>query len=115
MFDQIHANMLAGFVPGTNDADPNWGKCLQCAAIDRARFKVRPNIARSPQCSACFKQYCYDPENPPSKDALPGRIQNFVDPDPQPSATGFIVRTRYALLGGFIGLVAFIGGLSFFL
>ncbi|KAG1808830.1 hypothetical protein EV424DRAFT_1424372, partial [Suillus variegatus] len=52
------------------------GRCLQCAAIDRA---VTP---RSDICSHCFAQYCYDPNNLPSLSELPGRKFIFVDPDP---------------------------------
>ncbi|KAF6762965.1 phospholipase B [Ephemerocybe angulata] len=113
-FDQVHANLLAGFVPNTNDPDPNWGLCLQCAAIDRARSKVTPNIPRSDKCSACFKQYCYDPANPTSKSQLPNRKLEFVDPDPQGATRlgGFLSKNKFALIGGAVGLIAFIVALT---
>ncbi|TFY82193.1 hypothetical protein EWM64_g1817 [Hericium alpestre] len=34
--DQAHNNTLAGFLPNTTQADPNWPKCLQCAALAAA-------------------------------------------------------------------------------
>ncbi|TEB37562.1 phospholipase B [Coprinellus micaceus] len=108
MFDQIHKNIISGFSPNTNDADPNFGLCLQCAAIDRARFKVTPPIPRSLRCSECFKQYCYDPASPPSKDQLPGRKLNFVDPDPGGSVGGFLQRNKFGIIGGGVAIVVFI-------
>ncbi|EFI28204.1 phospholipase B [Coprinopsis cinerea okayama7 len=113
MFDQIHTNLISGFKPDTNDADPDWGICLQCAAIDRARFKVSPTVERSEKCTECFQRYCYDPQNPPSKSQLPNRKLEFVDPDPQgfDRLGGFFHRNRFALIGGLIGLIVFIAGL----
>ncbi|KAK1221741.1 hypothetical protein PQX77_015440 [Marasmius sp. AFHP31] len=111
MFDQVHNNAISGFVPNTNDADPNFGKCVQCAAIDRARLKVQPNIARSDFCSKCFKQYCYDKQNPPKLSEVPNRKLEFVDPDPQgvDRLSGFLGKNKFKFIGGLIGLVAFIG------
>ncbi|KAF5367448.1 hypothetical protein D9758_003652 [Tetrapyrgos nigripes] len=111
MFDQIHNNTISGFVPNTNDADPNFGKCLQCAAIDRARYKMNPILARSDFCQKCFDQYCFDPQNPPSQDELPNRKFNFVDPDPQglTRLTGFLGKNKGKLIGGLVGLAALIG------
>ncbi|RXW14305.1 hypothetical protein EST38_g11554 [Candolleomyces aberdarensis] len=99
MFDQIHNNLLAGWVPNSNGADPNWGTCLKCAAIDRARLK----------------QYCYDPANPTNKSQLPNRKLEFVDPDPQgiDRLGGFFSRSKFALIGAAIGLVVLIAALTF--
>ncbi|THV07356.1 phospholipase B [Dendrothele bispora CBS 962.96] len=111
-FDQVHNNTLSGFVPNTNNADPNFGVCLQCASVDRARYKVsNPPLARSDVCQKCFDQYCFDPQNPPSKDALPGRKFDFVDPDPQgvDRLTGFLGSNGKKLIGGLVGLVVLIG------
>ncbi|GLB40375.1 putative cytoplasmic phospholipase A2, catalytic subunit [Lyophyllum shimeji] len=114
---QVLNNTISGFTPNANTPDANYGTCLQCAAIDRARLKVTPPIPRSDICSQCFKQYCFDPQNPPSKDELPGRKQVFVDPDPQglTKLGSFFTRNRFALIGGLVGLVlliaAMIGGL----
>ncbi|KAG2150555.1 phospholipase B [Suillus clintonianus] len=73
--NQAFWNTLGGFKPNTTSPDPNWGKCLQCVAIDRAV------TLRSDFCSQCFAQYCYDPNNPPSQSELPGRQFAFVNPD----------------------------------
>jgi lysophospholipase len=73
--NQAFWNTLGGFKPNTTSPDPDWGQCLQCAAIDRAV------TLRSDFCSRCFAQYCYDPNNLPSNSELPGREFVFVDPD----------------------------------
>ncbi|KAF9264260.1 phospholipase B [Marasmius fiardii PR-910] len=111
MFDQVHNNVISGFVPDTNNADPNFGKCLQCAAIDRARLKVQPQIPRSDFCQKCFQQYCFDPQHPPSLSQVPNRKLVFVDPDPQglSQLSGFFAKNKFKLIGGLIGLIAFIG------
>lgn len=110
-FDQVHGNTISGFVPNTNNADPNFGLCLQCAVIDRARFKVQPVPSRSDVCQKCFKQYCFDPQNPPSASELPNRKLAFVDPDPQglTKLSGFFAKNKFKLVGGLVGLVVFIG------
>lgn len=115
MFDQIHKNIISGFVPDTNDADPDFGLCLQCAAIDRARLKVSPFVQRSDKCKECFRRYCFDPAAPPNKSQLPNRKQAFVDPDPQGFTRlgGFFFNNRFALIGGLVGLVVFIAALVF--
>lgn len=74
--NQVFKNTWGGFKPNTTSPDPNWGKCLKCAAIDRAVH------ARSDFCAQCFEQYCYNPTNPPSSTELPGRQLTFVNPDP---------------------------------
>lgn len=113
-FDQVYTNIVSGFTPNSNDPDPNWGKCLQCAAFDRARSKALPPIQRSALCSQCFKQYCFDPANPPSKTELPNRKLTFVDPDPQglSKLELFFGQNKFKFIGGLIGLVAFIVFLS---
>jgi len=79
--EQVHNNTISGFTPNSNAPDPNFGKCLQCAAVDRARMKLDPVVARSDICTQCFTQYCYDPANPPNNSELPNRKLEFVDPD----------------------------------
>lgn len=107
----MFTNTISGFKPNTNDPDPNFATCLQCAAIDRGRLKVSPPIPRSDACTKCFQQYCYDPQNPPSKDVLTGRKLDFVDPDPEGFSKlgGFFSRNKFALIGGLVGLVALLG------
>ncbi|KAJ7783055.1 phospholipase B [Mycena metata] len=108
--DQVHFNTISGFTPNDNTPDPNFGLCLQCAAVDRARTKVTPVVARSSICSQCFQQYCYDPLHPPSQSELPNRKLVFVDPTPQglTKVEGFLGANKFKLLGGLIGLVVFI-------
>ncbi|KAE9401546.1 phospholipase B [Gymnopus androsaceus JB14] len=108
----VYNNTISGFVPNTNDADPNFGKCLQCAAVDRARYKLSPTVFpptlnRSDFCQTCFTQYCFDPENPPSLSEVPNRQQTFVDPDPT-GLVDFLEENETKLIGGVVGLVVFI-------
>jgi len=93
-------------MPKTNSPDPNFGKCLQCAAVDRARYKVNPLLARSSFCTQCFQQYCFDPNNLTSSSALPNRKLNFVNPDPDglSGTLGFLSRNKVPIILGFIGL-----------
>ncbi|KZV70063.1 phospholipase B [Peniophora sp. CONT] len=79
--DQVHNNTVAGFVPNQTGADSNWPRCVQCAAIDRARFKTSPVTPRSQFCQTCFTQYCYNSSSPPSQSELPGRKFDLVTPD----------------------------------
>lgn len=104
-------------MPNTNSPDQNFGECLQCAAIDRARYNVNPPLARSSICTQCFQQYCFDPNNLTSSSALPGRKLNFVDPDPQGIAAvkGFLSRGKVALILSFVGLTLAIAAVSAFL
>jgi lysophospholipase len=119
--DQVHGNTVSGFTPFTNVADAKFGSCMQCAAIDRARFALALAqnasipILRSDMCRACFKQYCYDPANPPSKDALSNRREQFVDPDPQGIARveGFLGRSKIGLIVGCVMLVLVMIGVAF--
>ncbi|KDQ08047.1 hypothetical protein BOTBODRAFT_166340 [Botryobasidium botryosum FD-172 SS1] len=87
--DAAHRTTTSGFVPGEKGADPHWGLCVQCAALDRARYKSSPVIPRSSFCQSCFSQYCYDP----SSSTPPGRVVDrklvFVDPDPQGEPESF--------------------------
>ncbi|KAG6917429.1 hypothetical protein DXG01_002515 [Tephrocybe rancida] len=110
-FNQVHTNTISGFSPNANTPDPNFGSCLQCAAIDRGRLKVTPPIERSAICQQCFQQYCYDPQNPPSRFELPGRKLQFVDPDPEGFGKlgNFFSRNKFALIGGLAGLVVLLG------
>ena len=79
---QSESTAINGFLDGQLGADPEYGTCLQCAAIDRARLKTNPVTPRSDICSSCFKKYCYDPENPPPEGQIVGRRFKFKDPDP---------------------------------
>ncbi|THH05817.1 hypothetical protein EW145_g4517 [Phellinidium pouzarii] len=104
--DQIQAVTRGGFVPNEKGADPNFGNCLQCAAIDRARYKVNPTVPRSSICSQCFQQYCYDQGNPPAASEIVGRTLAFKDPDPQgvSQVEGFLSKNKIALILGLVGL-----------
>jgi len=100
--DQVHTNTISGFTPNSNSPDPNWGKCLQCAAVDRARMQLTPAVARSSICTSCFNQYCYNPSNPPSNSQLPNRKLVFVNPDE--TNESFFKRHEALILGLSIGL-----------
>jgi lysophospholipase len=104
-------------MPNTNSPDPNFGKCMQCVAIDRARYKLNPLLERSSFCAQCFQQYCFDPDNLTSSSELPGRKLGFVDPDPQgvSAISGFLSRSKIALILSFIALLLIVAGLSAFL
>ena len=104
-------------MPNTNSPDVNFGKCMQCVTIDRARYKVNPPLARSSVCTQCFQQYCFDANNQTSASELPGRKLAFVDPDPQGFAavSGFLSRSRVGLILGFIALLLVVAALSAFL
>ncbi|KAJ3725767.1 phospholipase B [Lentinula raphanica] len=80
ILDQAYANTIGGFVPNANTPDPNWGRCLQCAAVDRSRSKASPTIERSAFCATCFSQYCYDPSNLSSSSELPNRKLTYAGP-----------------------------------
>ncbi len=104
-------------MPNTNSPDPNFGKCMQCAAIDRARYKVNPPLTRSSFCTQCFQQYCFDPSNLTSSSDVPGRKLGFVNPDPQgvSAISTFLSRSKVALIISFIALLFVVAGLSTFL
>ncbi|KAF8189182.1 lysophospholipase [Mycena galopus ATCC 62051] len=42
----------------TVDEDPEWGACLACAVVDRAR--ERAGVVRSGVCEGCFARYCWE-------------------------------------------------------
>ncbi|KAH9963851.1 phospholipase B [Russula dissimulans] len=115
--DQVHANTIGGFLPNTNSPDPNFGKCLQCAAIDRARYRASPPIDRSAFCTQCFQQYCFDSNNLTSVSELPGRKLVFVDPTPEgvSAVTSFLSEAKLGLILGFVGLSLVIAAVSTFL
>ena len=104
-------------MPNTNSPDPNFGKCLQCVAIDRALYKIKPPLERSSFCTQCFQQYCFDPNNLTSVSALPNRKLKFVNPDPQgvSAVSSFLSRSKVALILGFLALLFIVAGLSVFL
>ncbi|KAK0463558.1 phospholipase B [Desarmillaria tabescens] len=111
--EQVFSNTIGGFVPSSNSPDSNFGECLQCAAIDRARLKSTPSISRSDVCSKCFKQYCFDPTNPPTKSELSNRKYVFVDPDSQ----SYFQRHKAAIIGGIVGgvvaLIVLVAGIIY--
>jgi lysophospholipase len=115
--DQTQANVIGGFVPKTSSADPNFGKCMQCAAIDRARYKVVPPLSRSSFCTQCFQQYCFNPNNLTSSSELPNRKYEFADPDPDELSTvwQFLSRNKVTIILGFICLFTAIAVLCVFL
>jgi len=115
--DQVHANVIGGFTANTNSPDPNFGKCMQCVAIDRARYKLKPPLERSSICTQCFQQYCFDPNNVTSVSELPGRKLDFVDPDPQgiSAVSGFLSQNKVAFILSFLALLIIVAGLSAFL
>ncbi|KAJ4487748.1 phospholipase B [Lentinula aciculospora] len=80
ILDQTFINTIGGYVPNTNSPDPNWGLCLQCAAIDRSRLKTTRTIDRSSFCTTCFNQYCYNPSNITSSSELPNRNLTYAGP-----------------------------------
>ncbi|KAH9972599.1 phospholipase B [Lactifluus volemus] len=115
--DQVYANAIGGFVPNTNIPDPNFGRCLQCAAIDRARYRINPPLARSDFCTQCFTQYCFDPNNPSSSSELPGRVLAFENPDPQglSALSSFLSRGKVGLIVGFLFAALVIAAICTFL
>ncbi|KAI9569636.1 phospholipase B [Boletus coccyginus] len=109
-------NTLGGFKPNTTSPDPSWGKCLQCAALDRARLKLTPPPQRSNTCAQCFLQYCYDPSNPPSASALPNRDYVYSNPDPGgvDKVEAFLDQNEGAIIGGSVAVVCVVaGGIAF--
>ena len=97
--------------------DPEYGTCLQCAAVDRARLKTHPVTPRSDICSSCFKKYCYDPENPPPEGQIVGRRFKFKDPDPFGIKSFYLAHKTGVIIAGIIvalGLIATITGCVMF-
>jgi len=102
---------------GQLGADPAYGTCLQCAAIDRARLKTNPVTPRSDICSGCFKKYCYDPQNPPAEGQIVGRRFQFKDPDPFGLLSFYMAHKKQVIIGAVIvalGLIATITGCAMF-
>ena len=112
LLDQTYNNTIGGFKPNALGSDPNFGKCLQCAALDRARYKLTPTLPRSDFCAKCFTRYCFDPAAPPDGSLVIGRRLGFVDPDPQglSRVEDFFSRNRYAFIGGLIGFAVLLTG-----
>ena len=108
--EQAQNMTFSGFVPNIAGADKNFGTCFQCAAIDRARYKVSSTIPRSDICTNCFKQYCFNPDSPPDKSAIVGRKYEFKDPDPQGVAKvqGFFSRHKAPIIAGIVILAVII-------
>lgn len=108
--NQAQNMTTSGFLPNLEGADKNFGTCFQCAAIDRARYKVSPTIARSDICTNCFKQYCFNPDSPPDKSAIVGRKYEFKDPDPQgvTKVKGFFSRHKAPIIAGVVILAVLI-------
>lgn len=104
-------------MPKTSSSDPNFGKCMQCAAIDRARYKVVPPLSRSSFCTQCFQQYCFDPNNLTDSSELPNRRVEFVDPDTSEITIvlHFLSRNKVPITLGFIGLFIGIAAVCVFL
>ena len=90
---------FSGFMEGQLGADPAFGSCLQCAAIDRARYKTNPVTPRSDVCSKCFKKYCFDPADPPPEGQIVGRKIQFKNTDPSAFAT-FFEHNKTAIIAG---------------
>ncbi|KAH7888717.1 phospholipase B [Phlebopus sp. FC_14] len=115
--NQAFSNTLGGFKPNTTSPDPNWGRCLQCGALDRARLKLIPVPARSEFCAQCFSQYCYDPTNLPSASELPGRSYIFTNPDPGGvhKVAQFLNREKGVIIGVAVTVVFLIAGIIAFI
>jgi lysophospholipase len=115
--DQVHANAIGGFMPNTSSPDPNFGKCMQCVAIDRARYKMNSLLERSSFCAQCFQQYCFDPNNLTNMTELPGRRLGSANPDPLGISLvlSFLSRNKIAIILGFFALFLLIAALCVFL
>jgi len=76
-------------------------------------MKLSPAVPRSEFCTTCFKQYCYDPANPPSVSQLPNRVLKFQSPD-----GSFFDQHMAGIIGGSVGgplffIIAFGAGYFF--
>ncbi|KAJ7857882.1 lysophospholipase [Mycena leptocephala] len=58
MLKQTFDIATQGAVVGGALEDEEWGACLACAVVDRAR--ARENVARSGVCTTCFARYCWE-------------------------------------------------------
>ena len=109
--DQAQAIAFSGFMEGQVGPDPDYGTCLQCAAIDRARLKTSPVTPRSAVCASCFKKYCYAPEDPPREGQIVGRRLKFKDPDP-PLNRFYERNVSAVLVGAVVAGLAFLASLA---
>ena len=61
IFDRSYRLVSRGFVNSTDasltESDPQWGTCVACAAVERAR--ARQGYQRTPACEGCFSRYCF--------------------------------------------------------
>jgi hypothetical protein len=114
---QAQATTFNGFMEGQLGADPTYGTCFQCAAIDRARLKTNPVTPRSDVCSNCFKKYCYNPDSPPPEGQIVGRRFKHKDPDPLGIRSFVMKHKAYVITGAVLvglGLIATITGCAMF-
>ncbi|KAJ7221165.1 lysophospholipase [Mycena rebaudengoi] len=58
MLKQTFDVATQGAVVGGALEDEEWGACLACAVVDRAR--ARENVVRSGVCTTCFARYCWE-------------------------------------------------------
>ncbi|KAF7343261.1 Lysophospholipase [Mycena venus] len=58
MLTQTFAAATQGAVVGSALEDKEWGACLACAVVDRAR--ARQGEKRSGVCETCFTRYCWE-------------------------------------------------------
>ncbi|KAJ7700428.1 lysophospholipase [Mycena rosella] len=58
MLMQTFVTATQGAVVGDALEDPEWGACLACAVVDRAR--AREGVSRSGVCTTCFARYCWE-------------------------------------------------------
>ncbi|KAJ6588115.1 lysophospholipase [Mycena capillaripes] len=58
MLGQTFAVATQGAIVGGAQEDREWGACLACAVVDRAR--AREGVARSGVCATCFARYCWE-------------------------------------------------------
>jgi lysophospholipase len=104
-------------MPNSSSPDPNFGKCIQCVAIDRARYKVNPTLEQSSFCAQCFQKYCFDPNNLTSVSELSDRQHEFVNPDALDLTVvlSFLSRNKVPIILGFLALFLAIAALCVFL
>ncbi|KAJ7092844.1 lysophospholipase [Mycena belliarum] len=58
MLDQTFVVATQGAAVGGALEDAEWGACLACAVVDRAR--ARQGVKRSGVCTTCFARYCWE-------------------------------------------------------
>lgn len=111
--DQVHTNTVSGFLAKSVSRDSDWGSCLQCAAVDRSRYKLTPQPPRSDFCAKCFTRYCFDPASPPDGAQIIGRKLQFVDPSPQglSQVEQFFSNHKFAFIGGLVSFAVLLTAL----